>query len=85
MAAAVRSGRFAARDVVVRGVHLHHYVPGIALLALAGGLAPRDSDRIGVHLAVHAHQPCASLRSWHDKPEPGWPERVAPSARVAPR
>ena len=54
MAAAVRSGRFAARDVVVRGVHLHHYVPGIALLALAGGLALRDSNRIGVHCLAGA-------------------------------
>ena len=54
LAAAVRSGRFVARDVVVRGVHLHHYVPGIALLAVAGGLAMRDSDRLGVHCLVGA-------------------------------
>jgi hypothetical protein len=54
LAAAVRSGRFAARDVVVGGVHLHHYVPGIALLTLAGGLALRDSDRVGVHCLAGA-------------------------------
>jgi hypothetical protein len=52
LAAAVRSGRFPERDVTVRGVHVHHYVPGIALLALAGGLGMRDSSRIGVHCLV---------------------------------
>lgn len=52
LAAAVRSGRLPARDVTVRGVHVHHYVPGIALLALAGALGIRDSERLGVQCVV---------------------------------
>ncbi len=54
LAMAVRSGHSPARDVVVRGVHVHHYVPGILLLAAAGWLGIRDSDRPGVHCLLGA-------------------------------
>ncbi|GAA3292261.1 hypothetical protein Dvina_19655 [Dactylosporangium vinaceum] len=42
------------RDVTVAGVHIHHYVPGVALLAATGALAVRGTDRVGVHCLVGA-------------------------------
>lgn len=41
-------------DVSVGGVHLHHYLPGIALLAAAGAMGIRGSDRIAVNCALGA-------------------------------
>jgi hypothetical protein len=39
------------RDIQVRGVHVHHYLPGIALLTLAGAAGVPGSERVGVHLS----------------------------------
>lgn len=41
-------------DVTVAGVHIHHYVPGVALLAATGALAVRGTDRVGVHCLIGA-------------------------------
>ena len=35
-------------------MHIHHYLPGIVLLAAAGGIGVRDSDRVGVHCLLGA-------------------------------
>ncbi|WP_433608107.1 hypothetical protein ACQP2P_34565 [Dactylosporangium sp. CA-139114] len=42
------------RDVTVAGVHIHHYVPGVVLLAATGALAVRGTDRVGVHCLIGA-------------------------------
>jgi hypothetical protein len=42
------------RDLSVAGVHIHHYLPGMALLAGTGALAVRGTDRLGVHCLIGA-------------------------------
>jgi hypothetical protein len=32
------------RDITMRDVHIHHYLPGIALLTAAGAFGVRGSD-----------------------------------------
>ena len=42
------------RDISVSGVHIHHYLPGIALLTVAGAAGVRGSDRLSVHCLLGA-------------------------------
>ena len=51
------------RDIQVRGVHVHHYLPGIALLTLAGAAGVRGSQRVGVHLSGIAHSGTDSAKN----------------------
>jgi hypothetical protein len=47
---AIRTGRVKVfRDVTVGKVHLHHYLPGIALLTAAGAFGVADSQKLTVH------------------------------------
>lgn len=51
--AAIRSGWWPLGNVKVKGAHIHHYVPGIALAFLSGGLAiVTESRRLETLLAV---------------------------------
>ncbi|WBB70064.1 hypothetical protein [Micromonospora sp. WMMD812] len=50
----VRKKQLGLRDVVVGPVHIHHYLPGIALLATAGALGVRGSDKLVVHCLAGA-------------------------------
>jgi hypothetical protein len=36
-------------DINLRSVHIHHYLPGIALLTAAGAFGVRGSDKTSVH------------------------------------
>jgi hypothetical protein len=42
---AIRGGRLRAHDIIIRGVHVHHFLPFIALLTTAGAFGVRGSDR----------------------------------------
>jgi hypothetical protein len=48
----IRDGRGPFHDVTPRGMHLHHYLWGIALLAGVGAVAVRGEDRVRRHPAV---------------------------------
>ena len=50
----IRAGHGPFHDVSVGGLHIHHFLPGIALLAAAGALGVRGSERIVVHCALGA-------------------------------
>jgi hypothetical protein len=51
----IRDGGRLLRNVDIGGVHIHHYVWGIAMLAAAGGSALRGAD------ARHAHPGLAAM------------------------
>jgi hypothetical protein len=53
---AIRSHRRlpVVHDITFGGMHVHHYVPGIALLATSGAFGVRGSKRAGVHCVVGA-------------------------------
>jgi hypothetical protein len=52
---AIRGGRVRLfRDVTVGDVHLHHYLPGIALLVTAGAIGVAGSRRLTVHCLLGA-------------------------------
>ena len=51
---AVRSGRFGIHNIVIDGIHVHHYVPGIALLTISGAVAVRGGERIRVQCLLGA-------------------------------
>jgi hypothetical protein len=48
----IRGGRGPFHDVSAGGMHLHHYLWGIGLLAGVGGIAVRGQDRTRRHPAV---------------------------------
>lgn len=48
----IRDGRGPFHDVTAGGMHLHHYLWGIGLLAGVGGIAVRGEDRTRRHPAV---------------------------------
>ncbi|MEX5716923.1 hypothetical protein [Geodermatophilus maliterrae] len=48
----IRDGRGPFRDVTPGGMHLHHYLWGIALLSVIGGVAVRGEDRTRRHPLV---------------------------------
>jgi hypothetical protein len=45
----IHRGELPVRDIRVGSVHVHHYIPGIALLTLAGAAGVRGSEKVGVH------------------------------------
>jgi hypothetical protein len=47
--AAIKGQRLPVHDITIRGVHIHHYLPGIALLTTSGAFGVRGSDRLSVH------------------------------------
>lgn len=51
---AIKSPKVPARDVKTGGVHLHHYLWGIGLLGVSGGVAVHGSDSVRVNPAVAA-------------------------------
>jgi hypothetical protein len=51
---AVRTQRLPLHDITVGGVHIHHYLPGIALLTAAGGIGVRGNDKASVHCLLGA-------------------------------
>jgi hypothetical protein len=52
---AIRGGRVKVfRDVTVGEVHLHHYLPGIALLTAAGAFGVAGSRKLTVHCLIGA-------------------------------
>lgn len=51
----IRQGRGPlVRDVTVGSVHLHHYLPGIAMLATSGAIGVRGTDSVVVHCVLGA-------------------------------
>jgi hypothetical protein len=54
LTAAVRGQRLRAHDIIIHGVHIHHFLPGIALLTAAGAFGVRGSDRPSVHCMLGA-------------------------------
>ena len=51
---AIRTGRLPLHDITAGDVHIHHYLPGIALLTAAGGIGVRGSDKASVHCPLGA-------------------------------
>ena len=51
---AIRTGRLPLHDISAGDVHIHHYLPGIALLTAAGGIGVRGSDKTSVHCLLGA-------------------------------
>lgn len=51
---AIRKGRLPVHDITAGDVHIHHYLPGIALLTAAGGIGVRGSDKASVHCLLGA-------------------------------
>ena len=51
---AIRTGRLPLHDITAGDVHIHHYLPGIALLTAAGGIGVRGSDKTSVHCLLGA-------------------------------
>ena len=51
---AIRRQGLPVHDVIVRGVHVHHFLPGIALLTAAGAFGVRGSNRLSVHCLLGA-------------------------------
>jgi hypothetical protein len=51
---AIRDQRGPVHDITAGSIHIHHYLPGIALLTAAGAIAVRGSDKTGVHCLIGA-------------------------------
>lgn len=51
---AIRTRRLPLHDITAGDVHIHHYLPGIALLTAAGGIGVRGSDKASVHCLLGA-------------------------------
>lgn len=51
---AIKAERFRVHDIIIGGVHVHHFLPGIALLTTAGAFGVRGSDRPSVHCVLGA-------------------------------
>ena len=51
---AIRTGRLPLHDISAGDVHIHYYLPGIALLTAAGGIGVRGSDKTSVHCLLGA-------------------------------
>jgi len=51
---AIRTQRLPLHDITAGDVHIHHYLPGIALLTVAGGIGVRGSDKVNVHCLLGA-------------------------------
>jgi hypothetical protein len=51
---AIRTQRLPLHDITAGDVHIHHYLPGIALLTVAGGIGVRGSDKANVHCLLGA-------------------------------
>ena len=52
---AIRKGqRLPVHDIVVHGVHIHHFLPGVAMLTAAGAVGVRGSDKPSVHCLLGA-------------------------------
>jgi len=51
---AIRTGWLPLHDITAGDVHIHHYLPGIALLTAAGGIGVRGSDKASVHCLLGA-------------------------------
>ncbi|HEV8569352.1 MAG TPA: hypothetical protein VGQ92_20110 [Actinoplanes sp.] len=54
LTAAIHNRRGPFRDVTVGRVHIHHYLPGVALLTAAGAIGVRGSDKTSVHCLLGA-------------------------------
>ena len=50
----IKDRRLPVHDIVIGGVHIHHYLPGIALLTTAGGAGIRGSGKASVHATLGA-------------------------------
>ena len=50
----IKYQRVPVHNIKARRVHIHHYLPGIALLVTAGAFGVRGSDRPGVHCMLGA-------------------------------
>lgn len=50
----IRTGRLPLHDITAGDVHIHHYLPGIALVTAAGGIGVRGSDKASVHCLLGA-------------------------------
>jgi hypothetical protein len=50
----IKDRRLPVRDIVIGGIHIHHYLPGIALLSMTGAAAIRGSDKASVHATIGA-------------------------------
>jgi hypothetical protein len=50
----IKSQRLPVHDITLRGTHIHHYLPGIALLTAAGAFGVRGSDKPSVHCLLGA-------------------------------
>src|SRR5262245_64783067 len=48
----IKDRRLPLHDITVAGVHLHHYMPGIALLTATGAAAIHGSDKVSVHCMI---------------------------------
>jgi hypothetical protein len=51
---AIRTQRLPLHDITAGEVHIHHYLPGIAMLTAAGGIGVRGSDKASVHCLLGA-------------------------------
>jgi hypothetical protein len=51
---AIKGQRLRVHNINLRGVHVHHYLPGIALLTTSGAFGVRGSDRPSVHCMLGA-------------------------------
>jgi hypothetical protein len=51
---AIKNGVSSTGDLTIFGVHVHHYLWGIKLLAASGGIAVHGNDRIRSHPLVAA-------------------------------
>jgi hypothetical protein len=54
LTAGIKDRRLPLHDITIGGMHLHHYVPGIALLTGTGAAAIRGSDKASVHCMTGA-------------------------------
>ena len=54
LTAAIRDGRGPFRNVTVGHVHIHHYLPGLAMLTAAGAIGVGGSDKTTVHCLLGA-------------------------------
>lgn len=50
----IRAGHGPFHDIDIGPVHVHHYLPGIALLTAAGGMGVRGSDALRAHCLLGA-------------------------------
>jgi hypothetical protein len=51
---AIRTQRLPLHDITAGEVHIHHYLPGIAMLTAAGGIGVRGSDKASVYCLLGA-------------------------------